>query len=67
MPTINTEVEFEVYCDACSKVLDVYITQKNGIPALHIGPCDNCMDDAKSDGYADGMKDGTEHEHFDLP
>jgi len=61
MPTINTEIEFDVYCDKCSKLLDVTITQKNGIPALHIETCDNCLSEAEMEGYDKGMKDGTAH------
>lgn len=60
MPTINTEVEFHVQCNVCNRTLDAVITQRRDI-VLSVEPCDNCMDDARSDGYADGMKDGTEH------
>ncbi len=61
MPTINTEVEFDVLCSKCNKNLDVTIADVKGSHRVWVESCDNCMDDARSDGYADGMKDGTEH------
>ncbi len=58
MPTINTEVEFYVQCSVCSRTLNATITQKRDI-VLSVEPCDNCMDDARSEGYVDGMNDET--------
>lgn len=65
MPTINTGIEFEVYCTVCNKNLDTDVKFERGGQRVYVEPCDNCMDAARYDGYvngyADKMKDGTEH------
>jgi len=61
MPTINTEVEFDVYCTVCSKNLDVDIKYEKGGYQVYVEPCDNCIAEAESEGYDNGMKDGTAH------
>ncbi len=61
MPTINTEVEFEVKCKGCNNELFVIVETRSGFPVVVVSPCHNCKSDARSEGYDSGMKDGTAH------
>ncbi len=61
MPTINTEVEFDVYCTVCSKNLDVDVRYAKGGHQVFVEPCDNCMSDATQEGYTSGIEEGLSH------
>jgi hypothetical protein len=60
-PEFNVEVEFDVYCGKCGNALcpqsrtDDYRRGYGGqTRAVHVDPCDRCLDEAKSEGYDEG-------------
>lgn len=60
MPTINADIEFEVFCASCGAGLcgntDVY--EYRGNHQLKITPCSKCLDNSEESGYEKGKKDG---------
>ncbi len=59
MPTIGTEVEFDIICNTCKTKLEVSVESNSKGNTVWAEPCGNCMDDARSEGYVDGMNDET--------
>ncbi len=53
MPTLTTEIEFEVYCYKHPTIKLKVDTQQHrmGIEKLYLEPCQECLDEAESDGH----------------
>ena len=56
MPSFDTEIEFEVYCDTCGTGMnhDSNTRISNGVKELWITVCSNCID--KKDSEISNLK-----------
>lgn len=64
MPSIEVDVEIEVYCEKCGAGLcgqtTAVRTHRRGLPAFRVQPCQACLDAAENRGYEDGLAKGME-------
>lgn len=56
------EVEVEVECDKCGADLTITSTStaSRNISKIVVAPCDNCLSDAKDNGYSQAVDEMTE-------
>lgn len=58
MPELTTSTEvtidFEVFCDSCNRGLCRQTTVKGN--RVYIEPCQRCLEDAKREGFEEGLE-----------
>jgi len=54
----EAEVEVEVICLRCGRDLQTTVEYRRGGPVILVEPCDNCIEDAKNEGYDKGYDEG---------
>ena len=58
----EVEIEFEAWCSDCGAGICGDINVEGGTK-LKIEPCDNCLTNAKIEGYNEGYNEGYEKGH----
>ncbi len=60
MPDIS--VNIDVYCDRCGAGLcqQTSVNNYRGNQSFSVAPCQTCLDEAKDEGYQDGLVDTIE-------
>jgi len=59
------EVEFSITCGKCGRPLQGTATSphfRNNSFTVEVEPCDNCTDEARSEGYESGKRDAEDGE-----
>ena len=51
------DVEFDVICTKCGRALGASAEQHRNSNTVRVEPCTSCLEDAKNEGYADGLKE----------
>jgi hypothetical protein len=56
MPELTADIPFNVYCD-CGAALcgQTHVDRNNNVT---IAPCERCLEEARKEGYDEGVKDG---------
>ena len=58
MPTVNIDVEIEVWCDNCGEGLCRQSSGTRG--GVNVAPCEKCLEEARTEGYDTGHDNGYE-------